>query len=155
MLRTLLTPQTTYWQYTTGVKDTSLVSPEGFQGRIPGNADRHPFDSSQRSIDAACCEARAVPSSVAQCSFTRGERDLPCGWGTDAKPLVRGGLRYAGDLRADGSAGALWICWYLTCSGPQLSCAIHQWNSNSDNNQRCCATDHCLRDRRQLHGVPP
>jgi pimeloyl-ACP methyl ester carboxylesterase len=29
-LRTLLTPETTYWQYTTGVKDTSLVSPDGY-----------------------------------------------------------------------------------------------------------------------------
>ena len=23
-------PETTYWQYTTGVKDTSLVSPDGY-----------------------------------------------------------------------------------------------------------------------------
>jgi pimeloyl-ACP methyl ester carboxylesterase len=29
-LRALLTPETTYWQYTTGVKDTSLVSPDGY-----------------------------------------------------------------------------------------------------------------------------
>ena len=29
-LRTLLTPETTYWQYTTGVKDASLVSPDGY-----------------------------------------------------------------------------------------------------------------------------
>ena len=29
-LRTLLTPETTYWQYTAGVKDTSLVSPDGY-----------------------------------------------------------------------------------------------------------------------------
>jgi pimeloyl-ACP methyl ester carboxylesterase len=29
-LRTLLTPETTYWQYTTGVKDKSLVSPDGY-----------------------------------------------------------------------------------------------------------------------------
>jgi len=29
-LRQLLTPETTYWQYTTGVKDTSLVSPDGY-----------------------------------------------------------------------------------------------------------------------------
>jgi pimeloyl-ACP methyl ester carboxylesterase len=29
-LRTLLTPETTYWQYTTGVKDRSLVSPDGY-----------------------------------------------------------------------------------------------------------------------------
>src|SRR5262245_61928592 len=29
-LRTLLTPETTYWQYTTGVKDTSMVSPDGY-----------------------------------------------------------------------------------------------------------------------------
>ena len=29
-LRPLLTPETTYWQYTTGVKDTSLVSPDGY-----------------------------------------------------------------------------------------------------------------------------
>ena len=29
-LRTLLTPETTHWQYTTGVKDTSLVSPDGY-----------------------------------------------------------------------------------------------------------------------------
>jgi pimeloyl-ACP methyl ester carboxylesterase len=29
-LRTLLTPETTYWQYTTGVNDTSLVSPDGY-----------------------------------------------------------------------------------------------------------------------------
>jgi len=29
-LRVLLTPETTYWQYTTGVKDTSLVSPDGY-----------------------------------------------------------------------------------------------------------------------------
>jgi len=29
-LRMLLTPETTYWQYTTGVKDTSLVSPDGY-----------------------------------------------------------------------------------------------------------------------------
>jgi pimeloyl-ACP methyl ester carboxylesterase len=29
-LRTLLTPETTYWQYTTGVQDTSLVSPDGY-----------------------------------------------------------------------------------------------------------------------------
>ena len=29
-LRTLLTPETTYWQYTTGVKDASIVSPDGY-----------------------------------------------------------------------------------------------------------------------------
>jgi pimeloyl-ACP methyl ester carboxylesterase len=29
-LRTLLTRETTYWQYTTGVKDTSLISPDGY-----------------------------------------------------------------------------------------------------------------------------
>jgi pimeloyl-ACP methyl ester carboxylesterase len=29
-LRMLLTPETTYWQYTTGVKDASLVSPDGY-----------------------------------------------------------------------------------------------------------------------------
>src|SRR5262249_53186792 len=29
-LRSLLTPETTYWQYTTGVKDRSLVSPDGY-----------------------------------------------------------------------------------------------------------------------------
>src|SRR5262249_55987262 len=29
-LRPLLTPETTYWQYTTGVKDTSLVAPDGY-----------------------------------------------------------------------------------------------------------------------------
>src|SRR5499427_622524 len=29
-LRTLLTPETTYWQYTTGVKNTSMVSPDGY-----------------------------------------------------------------------------------------------------------------------------
>ena len=29
-LRTLLTPQATYWQYTHGVTDTSLVSPDGY-----------------------------------------------------------------------------------------------------------------------------
>src|SRR5215813_13232629 len=29
-LRTLLTPETTYWQYTTGVKDRSVVSPDGY-----------------------------------------------------------------------------------------------------------------------------
>jgi hypothetical protein len=29
-LRTLLTPETTYWQYTTGVKNRSLVSPDGY-----------------------------------------------------------------------------------------------------------------------------
>jgi pimeloyl-ACP methyl ester carboxylesterase len=29
-LRTLLAPETTYWQYTTGVKDTSLVSPDSY-----------------------------------------------------------------------------------------------------------------------------
>jgi pimeloyl-ACP methyl ester carboxylesterase len=29
-LRALLTPETTYWQYTTGVKDTTLVSPDGY-----------------------------------------------------------------------------------------------------------------------------
>ncbi|HJZ73360.1 MAG TPA: alpha/beta hydrolase [Vicinamibacterales bacterium] len=29
-LRALLTPETTYWQYTTGVKDASLVSPDGY-----------------------------------------------------------------------------------------------------------------------------
>ena len=29
-LRTLLTPETTYWQYTTGVRNTSLVSPDGY-----------------------------------------------------------------------------------------------------------------------------
>jgi hypothetical protein len=29
-LRALLTPATTYWQYATGVKDTSLVSPDGY-----------------------------------------------------------------------------------------------------------------------------
>ena len=29
-LRALLTPETTYWQYTTGVKDVSLVSPDGY-----------------------------------------------------------------------------------------------------------------------------
>ncbi|HKE82733.1 MAG TPA: alpha/beta hydrolase [Vicinamibacterales bacterium] len=29
-LRMLLTPETTHWQYTTGVKDTSLVSPDGY-----------------------------------------------------------------------------------------------------------------------------
>jgi pimeloyl-ACP methyl ester carboxylesterase len=29
-LRTLLTPETTYWQYTTGVKDLSRVSPDGY-----------------------------------------------------------------------------------------------------------------------------
>jgi pimeloyl-ACP methyl ester carboxylesterase len=29
-LRTLLTPETTYWQYTSGVKDQSLVSPDGY-----------------------------------------------------------------------------------------------------------------------------
>jgi pimeloyl-ACP methyl ester carboxylesterase len=29
-LRALLTPETTYWQYTTGVRDTSLVSPDGY-----------------------------------------------------------------------------------------------------------------------------
>jgi pimeloyl-ACP methyl ester carboxylesterase len=30
VLRTLPTPETTYWQYTTGVNDTSLVSPDGY-----------------------------------------------------------------------------------------------------------------------------
>jgi pimeloyl-ACP methyl ester carboxylesterase len=34
-LRALLTPETTYWQYTTGVKDTSRVSPDGY------NLDNH------------------------------------------------------------------------------------------------------------------
>jgi len=29
-LRTLLTPETTYWQYTTGVRDASVVSPDGY-----------------------------------------------------------------------------------------------------------------------------
>jgi pimeloyl-ACP methyl ester carboxylesterase len=29
-LRTLLTPETTYWQYTTGVKDLARVSPDGY-----------------------------------------------------------------------------------------------------------------------------
>jgi pimeloyl-ACP methyl ester carboxylesterase len=29
-LRTLLTPETTYWQYTTGVKDKSLISTDGY-----------------------------------------------------------------------------------------------------------------------------
>ena len=29
-LRALLTPETTYWQYTTGVKDKTLVSPDGY-----------------------------------------------------------------------------------------------------------------------------
>jgi len=29
-LRTFLTPETTYWQYTTGVRDSSLVSPDGY-----------------------------------------------------------------------------------------------------------------------------
>src|SRR4029453_7081920 len=29
-LRTLLTPETTYWQYTAGVSDPSLVSPDGY-----------------------------------------------------------------------------------------------------------------------------
>jgi pimeloyl-ACP methyl ester carboxylesterase len=29
-MRTMLTPETTYWQYTTGVEDTSLVSPDGY-----------------------------------------------------------------------------------------------------------------------------
>jgi pimeloyl-ACP methyl ester carboxylesterase len=29
-LRTLLTPETTYWQYTQGVRDVSLLSPDGF-----------------------------------------------------------------------------------------------------------------------------
>src|SRR5499427_436432 len=29
-LRTLLTPETTYWQYTTGVRETALVSPDGY-----------------------------------------------------------------------------------------------------------------------------
>src|SRR5262249_2414072 len=29
-LRTLLTPEATYWQYTTGVRDVSLVSPDGY-----------------------------------------------------------------------------------------------------------------------------
>ena len=29
-LRTLLTPETTYWQYTIGVKDKSLISPDGY-----------------------------------------------------------------------------------------------------------------------------
>jgi len=29
-LRVLLTPETTYWEYTTGVKDKSLVSPDGY-----------------------------------------------------------------------------------------------------------------------------
>jgi len=29
-LRALLTPETTYWQYTTGVEDASLVSPDGY-----------------------------------------------------------------------------------------------------------------------------
>ena len=29
-IRTLLTPETTYWQYTTGVNDKTLVSPDGY-----------------------------------------------------------------------------------------------------------------------------